>query len=263
MDTFDIPSVIISLEQLESNLQCGICLENFKEQEVAKQLGCKHIYHETCISTWLNTHPTCPSCRAHVISGTDSFSDEDEIPLPLLNHSGCIFWGITPQGRVSNSFSDNVSNIEELSSVSSEERFSQCSAFDNEQTDLDVDSIESLSVDDIPVGQHTLSISANLHSCFSGVNYLDVEIDVSSPDSESEYYMEHEDLEDDDMNFADEDSYFGEDILHPSNEDDIYDSHLLHDDDFDLLSLRSSSSDLLSRQGANQCDDDNNLREDN
>lgn len=70
------------------NLQCAICMDDFKENEQAKRLPCSHHFHEKCISQWLRLvklwlnddetecphslsfltrldeqHGTCPTCR--------------------------------------------------------------------------------------------------------------------------------------------------------------------------------------------------------
>lgn len=58
-----IPTVEITSEQAHDNLQCTICMEEFREQEKVKRLPCSHHFHEQCISTWLRLHGTCPTCR--------------------------------------------------------------------------------------------------------------------------------------------------------------------------------------------------------
>lgn len=35
------------------NLQCAICMDDFKENDEAKRLPCSHHFHEDCISRWL------------------------------------------------------------------------------------------------------------------------------------------------------------------------------------------------------------------
>lgn len=50
-----------------NNMECCICLSEFKEQEKVKVLPqCEHAYHSHCVDTWLRltSHPTCPLCRA-------------------------------------------------------------------------------------------------------------------------------------------------------------------------------------------------------
>ncbi|XP_076914077.1 RING-H2 finger protein ATL70-like [Bidens hawaiensis] len=43
---------------------CSICLADYKPADVVRLLpACGHLYHVSCIDTWLKAHPTCPMCR--------------------------------------------------------------------------------------------------------------------------------------------------------------------------------------------------------
>lgn len=44
---------------------CPICLDDTMTA-AAKLTGCGHMFHPTCINSWLRTHATCPQCRKHV-----------------------------------------------------------------------------------------------------------------------------------------------------------------------------------------------------
>jgi len=48
----------------EDNCQCIICMENFSENELVKQLPCGHIFHGDCIDHWLSQQKNCPFCKA-------------------------------------------------------------------------------------------------------------------------------------------------------------------------------------------------------
>jgi len=50
----------------EDKLSCSICLNDFVSKEMVVKLPCKHIYHDTCINTWLNKVPSCPLCRQNM-----------------------------------------------------------------------------------------------------------------------------------------------------------------------------------------------------
>jgi hypothetical protein len=39
--------------KIEKSSQCAICMDDFVVAESAKQLPCKHIFHDPCISQWL------------------------------------------------------------------------------------------------------------------------------------------------------------------------------------------------------------------
>ncbi|KAL3747381.1 hypothetical protein ACJRO7_016201 [Eucalyptus globulus] len=49
---------------------CAVCMEGFGDPESggeAKQvLCCGHVYHSTCIATWLSLYSSCPLCRCKI-----------------------------------------------------------------------------------------------------------------------------------------------------------------------------------------------------
>ena len=45
---------------------CTICLQDYREGEVAVHLNCHHYYHEDCITRWLKTNDPCPLCQQRV-----------------------------------------------------------------------------------------------------------------------------------------------------------------------------------------------------
>lgn len=63
-----LPSRTYHKERQEHDLAetCGICLEEYIEQDTLINLPCGHEYHEQCILPWLRCHNTCPSCRQPV-----------------------------------------------------------------------------------------------------------------------------------------------------------------------------------------------------
>ncbi|KAJ8453064.1 hypothetical protein Cgig2_014827 [Carnegiea gigantea] len=47
---------------------CAICLSEFADGDLMRILPqCGHIFHVTCIDTWLTSHSSCPSCRQLVL----------------------------------------------------------------------------------------------------------------------------------------------------------------------------------------------------
>lgn len=61
-----LPLVTIVQEQVDSSLQCNICMEDFELNEHVRGLPCKHVYHGDCIVPWLELHGTCPICRQRI-----------------------------------------------------------------------------------------------------------------------------------------------------------------------------------------------------
>ena len=45
------------------NFECSICFDEFKDNELLKQLKCTHIFHKECLSQWLLNENKCPNCN--------------------------------------------------------------------------------------------------------------------------------------------------------------------------------------------------------
>jgi hypothetical protein len=50
----------------DDNETCGICIDEFVNDEILTELPCKHYYHKTCVDKWLTINKTCPLCRSPV-----------------------------------------------------------------------------------------------------------------------------------------------------------------------------------------------------
>ena len=47
--------------------QCAICQDHMTEgQSLRTILHCHHLFHQTCIDVWFQTHATCPTCRHRI-----------------------------------------------------------------------------------------------------------------------------------------------------------------------------------------------------
>ncbi|PRP89511.1 hypothetical protein PROFUN_00775 [Planoprotostelium fungivorum] len=54
---------IVTAEAKHTCETCLVCQENFVEEESVLELPCKHNFHKDCVTTWLEQHCTCPTCR--------------------------------------------------------------------------------------------------------------------------------------------------------------------------------------------------------
>ncbi|KAK4489378.1 hypothetical protein RD792_005187 [Penstemon davidsonii] len=49
-------------------LECAVCLSEFEDDETLRLIPkCDHVFHPECIDAWLESHVTCPVCRANLI----------------------------------------------------------------------------------------------------------------------------------------------------------------------------------------------------
>lgn len=57
---------MIVTSAIEKNTECSICLDPL-QNNLAQISMCKHIFHRTCIETWIGlNHPTCPLCQTSI-----------------------------------------------------------------------------------------------------------------------------------------------------------------------------------------------------
>jgi hypothetical protein len=54
----------MSESESESENDCPICMETLNSN--LKELACQHVFHESCIDRWLESHNTCPVCRTEL-----------------------------------------------------------------------------------------------------------------------------------------------------------------------------------------------------
>jgi hypothetical protein len=67
-------SSIVSLyNDLETtNDNCSICRDSFEDTCIIRKLNCDHIFHISCIDTWLETNIRCPLCRVDLREHNES-----------------------------------------------------------------------------------------------------------------------------------------------------------------------------------------------
>jgi len=50
------------------NENCFICMDNYKESQLKRELpSCKHYFHKKCIDKWLKKKASCPICRDELL----------------------------------------------------------------------------------------------------------------------------------------------------------------------------------------------------
>ncbi|GIX79123.1 e3 ubiquitin-protein ligase RNF126 [Caerostris extrusa] len=78
----EIPTVNICQEQVDKNLQCTVCMEDFQQGEPVRRLACDHHYHDNCIIPWLELHGTCPICRKLLNDGSNQENSSSDTAHP-------------------------------------------------------------------------------------------------------------------------------------------------------------------------------------
>ncbi|XP_047532178.1 E3 ubiquitin-protein ligase RNF115 [Vanessa atalanta] len=62
-----LPTEQVTAEQAAANTACSVCWENFQLGETTARLECEHVFHQSCITPWLQLHATCPICRRSLL----------------------------------------------------------------------------------------------------------------------------------------------------------------------------------------------------
>ncbi len=135
----NLPVVIISKDEVEKNVQCAICMEDFNLNDEAKRLPCKHYFHESCINEWLKLHGTCPVCRKNLI-GEDTSQREYIRPPNAAEASGTTTTSATSESPTTSTTNPPATNRSAESAARStnentEERPSNAAYYDMDEFD--------------------------------------------------------------------------------------------------------------------------------
>ncbi|EXB56540.1 E3 ubiquitin-protein ligase ATL6 [Morus notabilis] len=61
-------SAVKGLKIGKGALECAVCLCEFEDDETLRLIPkCDHVFHMECVDTWLESHTTCPVCRANLV----------------------------------------------------------------------------------------------------------------------------------------------------------------------------------------------------
>ncbi|XP_052191884.1 E3 ubiquitin-protein ligase ATL31-like [Diospyros lotus] len=60
-------SAVRGLQIGKGALECAVCLNEFQDDDTLRLIPkCDHVFHPECIDAWLESHVTCPVCRANL-----------------------------------------------------------------------------------------------------------------------------------------------------------------------------------------------------
>ncbi|KAK6512759.1 hypothetical protein TWF506_008926 [Arthrobotrys conoides] len=62
----NLPKVKVTKAEVDDGSECVVCQDEFKVDDEVVKLPCRHIYHEECVTRWLETHDACPICRTPI-----------------------------------------------------------------------------------------------------------------------------------------------------------------------------------------------------
>ncbi|MCE5165675.1 hypothetical protein HAX54_011534 [Datura stramonium] len=86
-------------DNLDSSVECAICLCNIEDGEQVRELNCDHLFHRACLDRWMNCgRMTCPLCRNHLVKPNTTFSElhhQEVIHLDLFSgrsRDRCEWW---------------------------------------------------------------------------------------------------------------------------------------------------------------------------
>lgn len=69
-----------TIEELEKNCDdCAICWDRM---EAARKLPCGHLFHNSCLRSWLEQDTSCPTCRTSLKGRSDEIVDEEGRVIP-------------------------------------------------------------------------------------------------------------------------------------------------------------------------------------
>ncbi|XP_073009150.1 E3 ubiquitin-protein ligase RDUF2-like [Typha latifolia] len=90
-----MPTVEIAAGHVSAEAHCAVCKEAFDLGAEAREMPCKHIYHQDCILPWLSLRNSCPVCRHELPSDVARNRDGSELDGGGDEHGGGGAVGLT------------------------------------------------------------------------------------------------------------------------------------------------------------------------
>ncbi|XVF68819.1 hypothetical protein PTKIN_Ptkin11bG0031500 [Pterospermum kingtungense] len=88
-----MPTVQIATTHVCSETYCAVCKEPFELGNEAREMPCKHIYHQDCIIPWLSLRNSCPVCRHEMPADRNESNDDvsETVGLSIWRLPGGVF----------------------------------------------------------------------------------------------------------------------------------------------------------------------------
>lgn len=66
-------------------LECAVCLNEFEDDDTCRLIPkCDHVFHPECIDAWLESHVTCPVCRANLTEPVEPIEPEQQGEVSIV-----------------------------------------------------------------------------------------------------------------------------------------------------------------------------------
>lgn len=111
-----MPTVEISASHVGMDCHCAVCMEAFEIGMEAREMPCKHIYHQDCILPWLSLRNSCPICRHQMpsdqrVSGAADAEVDNRSPATVSEDEtvGLTIWRLPGGGFAVGRFSSGAS----------------------------------------------------------------------------------------------------------------------------------------------------------
>ncbi|XVF20016.1 hypothetical protein REPUB_Repub11eG0161600 [Reevesia pubescens] len=88
-----MPNIQIATTHVCAETYCAVCKEPFELGTEAREMPCKHIYHQDCIIPWLSLRNSCPVCRHEIPSDRSESNDDvsETVGLSIWRLPGGVF----------------------------------------------------------------------------------------------------------------------------------------------------------------------------